>query len=196
MLWMTDSRPSRVASFGGLSFFKAENAHYNDRYPVGEEGYRYYDRGLATGYAVGDENNITPFSDDKDTIDNQVAIMELESGARVSFHYCMHSAQLERRFYMCGTNGTIRGNVLTGTLEYTPVGWESETETVRPIEGDDHGGAEEPMARDIVNCMLNGVSMPTTMKDGVQASFTCLGMEESRETGTIVDMNGYWQQLA
>ena len=195
MLWMTGSRPSRVASFGGLNFFKPENAHYNDLYPAGKEGYRYYDRGLATGYAVGQEKNITPFNDDKDTIDNQVAIMELESGARVSFHFCMHSAQLERRFYMCGTRGTIRGDVLTGKLEYTPVGWTPETENVRPIKGDDHGGAEHPMACDIVDCMLRGKPMPTTMEDGLISSFTCLGIEEAREGGAVVDMNSYWKCL-
>ena len=195
MLWMTGSRPSRVASFGGLNFFTAANARYNELYPVGEQGYRYYDRGLATGFAVGHEQNISPFSDDKDTIDNQVAIMELENGARVSFHFCMHSAQLERRFYMCGTRGTIRGDVLTGTLEYTPVAWKRETETVRPIDGDDHGGAELPMAQDIVDCMLRGKPMPTTMADGLLASFTCFGLEEARESGTVVNMKSYWDQI-
>ena len=192
---MTGSRPARVAGFGGLSFFKAANAHYNDLYPVGEKGYRYYDRGLATGFAVGLEHNITPFSDDKDTVDNQVAIMELENGVRVSFHYCMHSAYQERRFYMCGTRGTIRADVLTGRLEYTPVGWESKTESVRPIEGDDHGGAEIPMARDIVDCMLRDKPMPTTMEDGLLASFTCFGLEQARTTGAVVSMREYWDCL-
>jgi hypothetical protein len=162
---------------------------------VGPKGFRYYDRGLATGFAVGQEHNITPFSDDKDTIDNQVAIMELENKVRVSFHFCMHSAQLERRFYMCGTRGTIRGDVLTGRLEYTPVGWEPKTESVRPIQGDDHGGAEEPMARDIADCMLRGKPMPTTMEDGLQASFTCFGIEEARLGGNVVDMRPYWEAL-
>ncbi len=196
MLWITGSQPSRVASFGGLTFFKPENAHYNDLYPVGKEGYKYYDRGLATGYAVGSEENVPPFSDDKDTVDNQVAIMELENGARVSFHFCMHSTLRERRFYMSGTKGTIRANVLSGTLEYAPVGWDAETESVRPIEGDGHGGADEPMAQDVLHCMLHGTPPPTTLRDGLRASFTCFGMEEARETGTVVQMDGYWNDLS
>jgi len=195
MLWLTGSRPARVASFGGLTFFKAANAHYNDLYPVGEQGYRYYDRGLATGFAVGTENNITPFNDDKDTVDHQVAILELENRVRASFHFCMHSARLERRFYLCGTRGTIRGDVLTGVLEYTPVGWNPRTEAARPIAGDDHGAAEQPMARDIVAAMLRGQPMPTTVEDGVRASLTCLGIEQARLTGTVVDMRPYWATL-
>jgi len=195
MLWLTGSRPARVASFGGLTFFKSENAHYNQLYPVGKEGYRYYDRGLATGFAVGVEKNITPFNDDKDTIDNQVAILELENGVRASFHFCMHSAQLERRFYLCGTRGTIRGDVLTGKLEYTPAGWEQRTETVRPIEGDDHGGAEIPMARDVVASMLQGLPPPTPLEDGVRATLLCLGIEEARLTGRVIDMEPYWKDL-
>ncbi len=192
MHWLTGARPMRVASFGGLGFFNAANASHNDLYPVGELGYRYYDRGLATGFAVGHEHNISPFSDDKDSIDNQVAIMQLGNGVNVSFHYCMHSAKLERRFYMCGTRGTIRADVLTGTIEYTPVGWRSDSETIRPISGNDHGGAEEPMARDILACMFDGKPMPTTAEDGVAASFTCLGIEEARNTNTVVDMKSYW----
>ena len=194
--WLTGSRPARVASFGSLRFFRAENAGYNDLYPVGEKGYRYYDRGLATGYAVGQEHNVPPFTGDKDTIDNQVAILELENGVNASFHYCMHSARQERRFVLCGTRGTIRGDVLTGTLEYTPVGWTPETEKVRPIKGDDHGGGEQPMARDIVDCILAGKPMPTTLEDGIAASFTSLGIDESRLTGTVVDMSSYWRALA
>jgi predicted dehydrogenase len=195
MLWLTNSRPARVASFGGLNFFDSKHAHYNELYPVGDKGYRYYDRGLATGFAVGTEKNIAPFNDDKDTVDNQVAIMELENGARVSFHFCMHAAQLERRFYMCGTRGTIRGDVLTGQLEYTPAGWETKSEVVRPIAGNDHGNAEEPMASDIVNCMLRGQPMPTTLDDGLMSALTCFGLEEARATGTVVDMSRYWSRV-
>ncbi len=195
MHWLTGSRPARVASFGSLRFFRPEHAKKNELYPVGDKGYRYYDRGLATGFAVGEEENVTPFSSDKDSIDNQVAIMQLENGAHVSFHYCMHSAQLERRFYMCGTLGTIRADVLTGKVEYTPVGWKSETEVVVPISGDGHGGAEEPMARDILTCMRDGTPMPTSAEDGVTASFTCFGIEESRHGGKVVDMNEYWKEL-
>ncbi|HAS83300.1 MAG TPA: gfo/Idh/MocA family oxidoreductase [Verrucomicrobia bacterium] len=195
LLWMTGSKPSRVASFGGLNFFTSANAHHNDLYPVGPKGFRYYDRGLATGFAVGTEHNITPFNDDKDTIDNQVSILELENGARVSFHFCMHSAKLERRFYMCGTRGSIRADVLTGTLEYTPVGWEPTSETVRPIEGDDHGNAELPMVQDVLACMLHGAPPPTTLEDGLRASYTCFGIDEARENGAVVDMAGYWADI-
>lgn len=195
MHWMTNSRPARVASFGGLRFYKPENAHYNDEYGVGEEGYRYYDKGLATGFAVGEEQNITPFNNEKDVVDDQVAIMQLQTGAHVSFRLNMHSAQIERRFYIAGTRGSIRGDVISGDLEYTPVGWKSETETVRPIADALHGGGEEPMARDIVACMLEDKPMPTTVEDGVTASFTCLGIDEAMTTGTVVDMTSYWSAL-
>ncbi len=195
LCWLTGSRPKRVASFGGLRFFTAKNAHYNDRYPVGPKGFRFYDRGMTTGYTVGEEKNITPFSDDKDTIDHQVAILELESGVNASFHFCMHGARQERRFFLCGSLGAIRGDVLTGELEYTSVGWTPETETVRPIDGDEHGGGERPMARDIVECMLRGAPMPTTLENGLQASFICLALDEARVSGKVVDMKPYWDAL-
>jgi predicted dehydrogenase len=196
MHWLTNSRPAQVASFGSLNFFNEAHADYNDLHPKNEEdGYGFYERGLANGYAVGLEENISPFSGDKDTIDNQVAIMKLENGANLSFHYCMHAAQTERRFYMCGTRGTIRANVLNGTIEYKPVGWKTEVQTIQPIKGDGHGGAEQPMTDDILACMFEGTPMPTTVEDGVTASFTCLGMEESRHNGSIVNMDEYWSLI-
>jgi len=121
--------------------------------------------------------------------------MEMENGARASFHLCMHGAQQERRFYMCGTKGTIRGDVWTGTLEYKAVGWDDKAEKIRPIEGDDHGAAEEPMARDIVDCMLRSKPMPTTLEDGLRSAFVCFGMDEARQTGAVVDMNAYWNGI-
>jgi len=195
MHWLTGSKPARVASFGGLNFFKPEYADHDKLYDKGEDGFGFYERGLASGYAVGLENNIDPFSADKDTIDNQVAIMQLENGANVSFHYCMHAAQTERRFYMLGTRGSIRANVLTGTVEYSPVGWERRVESVQPISGDGHGGAEQPMTKDILACMFDGVPMPTTVEDGVTASFISLGIDESRVSGGVIDMNSYWESM-
>lgn len=144
---------------------------------------------------MGVEKNITPFSDDKDTIDHQVAILELQNGAHASFRFCMHGARPERRFYLCGSRGAICGDVLTGELSYTPVGWAPKTETVRPIDGGGHGDGEQPMARDIVECLLRGAPMPTTLEDGIRASFTCLGLDESRVTGRVVDMASYWDAL-
>jgi len=33
LLWLTGTRPARIASFGGRDFFTADNAHYNDLSP-------------------------------------------------------------------------------------------------------------------------------------------------------------------
>jgi hypothetical protein len=38
--------------------------------------------------------------------------------------------------------------------------------------------------------------MPTTLEDGVVASFTSLGIEEARLTGSVVDMAGYWRDVS
>ena len=63
---------------------------------------------------------------------------------------------------------------------------------VASLDGLSHGGAEVPMAEDIVACMFEGEPMPTTLADGVAASFVSLGLDEARERGGIIDMNTYW----
>jgi len=195
MLWLTDTRPSRIASFGGLNFFKAANAHVMDRYEPNGRGIPFYGLGRQTGWAVGKEDNISPFNDDKDVIDNQVAILEMENGIRATFHLCTHAPIQERRFYICGTKGAIRGDVLTGEIEYRPVGWKPETENFKPIEGGGHGNADGCMAEDLADCILNDTPMPTTLLDGVRSAFTCFGIDQAMDTGTIVDMSAYWATI-
>jgi predicted dehydrogenase len=195
MLWLTGSRPARVASFGGLNFFKPENADYLKLREPNEDGIPYYLHGLKTGHYVGKEDNICPFNDDKDVIDNQVAILELANSVRAAFHLCTHAAIQERRFYICGTKGAIRANVLTGLIEYCPTGWNAEIETFTPIAGDGHGGADELMSAEIAECIINGTEMSTPLEAGLMSSFTCLGIDQAREEGIIVDMNNYWKYL-
>jgi hypothetical protein len=43
--------------------------------------------------------------------------------------------------------------------------------------------------------MLQGTPMPTTVEDGLRASYTCFGLEQARESGTVVDMSSYWKNL-
>lgn len=192
MLWMTETRPARVASFGGCNFFKPENENIGDLLGKNEEGDSYYKVGLATGKYVGKEKNITPFNSDKDTIDNQVAILEMENGVRATFHLCAHAALKERRFYICGTKGAIRADLLTGNIEMIKTGWDQPKWIYRPIEGDGHGGADPILGSELSNAILNGYDLPTGVKEGVASALTCFGIDEAMNSGCVVDMKRYW----
>ncbi|MCP5066724.1 MAG: Gfo/Idh/MocA family oxidoreductase, partial [bacterium] len=77
--WMTGSRPRRVASFGGLDVFTPQNESLIEKIGRDENGRDAY----RTWPGLVGEN---PFTADKDILDNQVALLEFESGARATFH--------------------------------------------------------------------------------------------------------------
>lgn len=193
--WLTASRPRRVASFGGLNFFTAKNAHYIEQYPPNSEGVLYYEIGLRTGRYVGREENISPFNDDKSVIDNQVAILELENGIRASFHFCTHAVLRERRFYICGTEGTLRGDVITGELELQAAGWDEPVQRYKPIAGESHGQGDKVLAAELARCILEGVPLSTTFESAITAAFTCFGIDDALQSGSVIDMAPYWLAL-
>ena len=79
--WFCDSLPSKIASFGGLDYFVPENQHHMDKY------------GKDTYAAWNDPHRVdSPFTADKDLMDNQVGIMQYRNGIRVMFQATMSNA--------------------------------------------------------------------------------------------------------
>ena len=89
-----------------MNFFKKENSWLYDYFVKGLDG--------------KDKNfnvKLNPFDSNKDIVDNQVAIIEYENSVRATFHTNLSSGLPERRMYICGTKGTIRGDVNNGLIE-------------------------------------------------------------------------------
>ncbi|MBN1556455.1 MAG: Gfo/Idh/MocA family oxidoreductase [Phycisphaerae bacterium] len=190
--WMVDSRAKRVASFGGLDFFTPENEKYIQKIGKNKEGRSAYCSWIA-------HSNfgpmVNPFTSDKDIIDNQVAILEYENGVRATFHANCNSAIPERRMYICGTEGLIRADVLTGELQLKRIGFDTEIETLNTIEGEGHGGGDEILAKELADSMLNGTEPSTGLEDGLTSAFTAFAIDEAMDTGKVVSLDKYWALL-
>jgi predicted dehydrogenase len=193
--WLVGDRVSRVASFGGLSFFTPENAHHRERIGPDAKGIPFYERGLRKGAYVGRCENIDPFSTDKDVVDHQVAILEYANGVRATFHLNAHAAVQERRFYLCGTEGALRGDLLSGSIEIRRTGWNTRTETIKPGTWDGHGGGDAVLARELAEVIRGQRETPTPFQAGVAATLTGLAIDEALDTGRVVDLAPYWSIL-
>lgn len=101
--WFAASLPMRVASLGGCTFFRSENAFHATRGGDSPEGKPPF-RSLHSN-----SRGISPFNDDKGIVDHQFALLEFANGVRASFHTQCLSAIPERRFYpparRAGRNG-------------------------------------------------------------------------------------------
>jgi predicted dehydrogenase len=190
--WMVDSRANRVASFGGLDFFKPENEKYIRAVGKNKDGYDAYSSWNAhTKFGP----MLNPFTSDKDIVDNQVAILEYDNGVRATFHANCNAGVPERRMYICGKEGAIRADVLTGQLQLKRIGFDTKIEDITTGTGDGHGGGDEILAKELADSMLHGTPPATGLEDGLTSAFTAFAVDEAMDTGKVVSLEKYWALL-
>ena len=178
--WLAGSLPRRAASFGGLAFFTPENRFMEEKLGVDEEGRAAY-------HVWPDPHAITPFNDDKDIVDHQVAILEYRNGVKGTFHTNCHAGLPERRFYLCGTDGSLRCDVLTAEIEIQKVGFRQDV--VREVigQGDGHAGADTPMQKALASSILTGSAPSAGLAEGLESALTAFAIDEALDKGCVVD---------
>lgn len=190
--WMVASKPRRVASFGGLDFFTPANERHIARIGKSKDN--------AQAYMTWDTDArprpfLNPFTSDKDIIDNQVAIIEYENGIRASFHCNSNTAIPERRMYICGSEGTLRADVLTGLLEIKRIGFDTNIERIKTGHGEGHGHGDQVLAAELADSMLNSGPVAASLEDGLYSAFTAFAIDEAMDTGKVVSLDKYYQML-
>lgn len=183
--WMMNSRARRVASFGGTDFFVPQNERHMDRigpHPDGPKAYR------TNPGPIG----LNPFTADKDIFDNQVAIIEYENRSRATFHTNANAGITERRMYIVGTEGALRADVLTGTIQTRRIGWgEPCIDHSTDVSGM-HGGGDDVMARELADSMLNHHLPSASLMAGIESAITCFAIDEAADTGRVIDLGPLW----
>jgi predicted dehydrogenase len=191
--WITDSVPVKVASFGGLDFFRPENKYRMDEIGPHENGIPAY-CGWRNGEIYNRDNSIDPFTSEKDNIDNQVAILQYANGIRATFHTNLNAAITERRMYLCGTEGTIRGDVMTGQIDYRRISRDRAMVLEQSASGG-HGGADGTLANALRDSMLNGTAPLVGLDAGIRSAVACFGIDAALDAGTVVDLRPMWQRV-
>ncbi|MES2696335.1 MAG: Gfo/Idh/MocA family oxidoreductase [Verrucomicrobiota bacterium] len=188
--WFAGSLPVRLASFGGCSFFRAENAFHAERIGPSPEGKPPF-RSLHSN-----PRGISPFNDDKSIVDHQVAILEFANGVRASFHTQCLAAIPERRFYLLGSEGTLRVDAYTGRIETRHIGWDEPLVVHEPVASDLHAGGDRMMAGELADA-LNGLRAPATgFTEGILSLTTVLALDAALDQGTVVDLRPRWLEVA
>lgn len=185
--WIVGSAVSRAASFGGLNFFIPENEKHMARLGTSPNGKSAY-----MAHCGGRMKN--PFTGEKSIIDNQVAILEYTNGVRATFHTNCNAAILERRMYLCGTEGTLRADVIQGKIEVRRIGYDAETETICSNTCNSHGGGDEVLGKELLDCMVNGTEPVSSLDDGFRAAITCFAVDDAMDSGAVVDLQPYWEK--
>lgn len=182
------SRAARVASFAGLDFFTPDNQHHMDRLGKSPRGRRAYCDWL-------EDLDANPFTHQKDIFDNQTVLIEYENGVRATFHTNCNSAIPERRTYICGTEGAIRADVISGKIELARIGFDESIQDVSTGYSGGHGGGDEFLCEDLTSAMLGEKDSEVGFIDALNSALTCLAIDEAAASGNVIDMRPYWQKM-
>ena len=183
---IVNSRPIKVASFGGRNSFIPENQP--------KDSIQEYTKYNLEGWEARKE----VFDSDADIVDHQVAIIEYENGATLAFHTNMRVPDEFRRFAVIGTNGMVEGDFVRGYLKAHDqknniILDENYGAAFGEIKG--HYGADSLMLKDINNHLINSKisELPVGVIDCMEAGLVAMKIDESRKTGKIIDMKETWK---
>ncbi len=180
--WFAASVPSRVAGFGSLDFFVPKNKAFEKRY------------GAKTFSAWPDPHKVaSPFTSDKDLMDNQVAILEYRNGIKVMFQATMSNVIPERRMYFSCTKGNLVLELYTSMLKYRCLG--DDKETVVEFGADGHGGGDSVIWKELFQCMVKS-SRPTCGGDeGLESAVVALAIDQAMREKRVIDLEPVWKKL-
>ena len=187
-------RPIKVASFGGRRSFIPENSpnlQNNENMDV----YQKYN-------LLGWESEEKVFDSDADIADHQVAIIQYENGAILSFHTNMNVPDEFRRFAIIGSKGMVEGDFVRGFFKA------HNSHNGKKIIDENFGaafqqgtkghyGADQLMLKDINNYLIsnNNHELPVNVIDCMEAGLVAMKIDEARNTGQIIDLTQTWNKL-
>ncbi|MEJ1967584.1 MAG: Gfo/Idh/MocA family oxidoreductase [Rhizomicrobium sp.] len=180
------SRPSRVASLGGRRIFRAERGDVARTYSDGAPAYALRDAGWAGANDA--------FHSDMDVTDHQTALVEYDSGFQLSFHANSHVALGERRWYIAGTDGTLLADLVRNKLMFRRALDKAKPERIDYANrtDDNHNGADQAMAKDLLATLETGAPFPVTPWDSMVAGLTVMAIDRAMQERRLVDCAPIW----
>jgi predicted dehydrogenase len=137
------------------------------------------------------------FQSDMDVDDHQTAIVRYDSGLAVSFHSNSHVSLQERRWYIAGTRGTLLADLVRNKLMIRPALDRSKPERIdfATRTADNHNGADQAMAVDLLAALDGERAFPVTPWDSLEAGLAVMAIDEAAATGQMIDCAPMWAKL-
>lgn len=192
LVWLTGSRCERVASFGDLTYFRAENAPEGAAArccdcPLKEtcrfSAYRCYlpvagnwpaavltedqrEEGLKEAIRTGPYGRCV-YHCDNDVCDHQVTILRFENGITATFNLSGFTDKMSRTLKIMGEDGEIRASELDNVIEITRFAGNgverNESEIIRPeISQSGHSGGDRGIVEDFLSMLEGRLEKPAT----------------------------------
>ncbi len=195
--WLLDSRPERVASFGGSATFARPAPAPFCSQCAERPGCAFADDGIHESRTPAEKADPTAyeldrcvFGDGKDIVDNQVVAFELSNGTRGTHQLAVQGRRNERRISLVGDAARLDGILEDGAFTVTfsdaeraPLKWSAEGADEGPHKGGDirtirqflsacagHGEHEMETPQQVIAGMVMAVSAEAARRQGVVVS--------------------------
>lgn len=216
--WLMNQRPTHVASFGSLGYFRSENAPHGaplfcmDGCPI-EATCPYHAKKvytqapdwmrLAVSNDLSNESMIQhlqagPYGRcvyrcDNDVVDHQVVIIDFENGSTASFTMTAFTHENTRTLKIMGSTGEIRGHMDKNEIELYRFG-ENQPEIFHTNPGSTgHGGGDEGIMSAFVRLVMD--THPNDNLEGaVLSHIMAFSAEQSRLEKRVVDLNRFIEE--
>jgi hypothetical protein len=185
MHWIAGNYTKKVAAFGSLDF-------YGGNKPDDLECPRCPDRDQCDEYQEWPHHQYCCFRKEVDVEDNNIVMMELETGIKACYTQCHFTPDYWRNYVFIGTEGRLEN--LNDTDEVivkmrNGKKWKNSADrhyTIKPVHGE-HGGADPLIARDFVEMLVHDKKPLTNPIAGrMSVAVGCSAAESLRNGGKVV----------
>lgn len=222
LLYLVGSHCTKVASFGSLTYFKPENAPEGSAArccdcPVAEScrfnAKKVYlpilgqwpadvvcleptEEALDEALRTGPYGRCV-FRCDNDVCDHMSSILEFENGVTATFSLSAQTSNVHRNLHIMCENGEILADDAERKVEIRHfVASPADTFTTRTVNirtnGSGHGGGDAGIMEEFVAQKPDSL---TSVSRSVESHLMAFALEQSRRTGTVVDMAQYRASL-
>lgn len=221
LLWLTGSHCTRVSAFGGLSYFRPENApagssercltcpvaldcRYDARkayipalggWPTDVVCLEQTEEALLSALETGPYGRCV-YRCGNDVCDHMSMALEFEDGVTATFSLTAQTNSVYRHIHIMCEKGEIEGDGSRQTLivrHFASNGCTTFDERTIQIRtnGSGHGGGDAGIMEDFTN----GSSTRTSISNSVESHIMAGALEESRLTGRVVDLAAYRHRI-
>ena len=224
--WMVDADCTKVNSFGSLSHFRADNAPPGStarctdgcevEHTCPYSALRFYMQDPELNHFAAlitdpptETNRMKAITEgpygkcvyrtDNNVVDHQTVNMEFENGVTVIFSMCGFTRDINRTVQIMGTQGEIRGDLLSGTIDLFEFSSGSQTVFHTPTSNSGHQGGDDGIMRQFLSDLRHERYMDTltSAEASLESHLMAFAAEESRRReGTTIDMKLYRQSLS
>lgn len=204
--WILGSVATKVAAFGGNDIFTQANKVAAEK--LQEEQSNSMGAKLYYGWPAWED--VDPFTSEKTVEDNLVSILQYRNGVHVTFHTNCCSALAKRRLLICGVEGTLEADLMEGTLVAKRMSRHGSRGIREDVPGGMHGGGDDLIVLELWEAMIqtaqggssaasedasSGFQPKASLEHCFISTVTCLGIDEARESGKVIDLEEYWARL-